>query len=74
MDQQDLEYTIKDLRTVTEQKYEKLANGEDDIIKEYSLELSEYINQRSTQIRNNNNEECKRYAEEMIQQLFSEFD
>ena len=48
MDQQDLEYTIKDLRTVTEQKYEKLAKGEDDIIKEYSLELSEYINQRST--------------------------
>ena len=74
MNSHDLEEVLSDLSKESHRQFLKAAKGDNEIIDEYQKQLSEFIEARSKEISGNNSNECKRYAADLLSQLFSEFD
>lgn len=74
MNQADLDQLAQEVQTATLQKFKKNVSGDSEIVKEFQDMLGDYTCQRIEAINNENAVECRRFAAEMLQSLFLEFD
>lgn len=74
MNEEDLEQFLKDQTEFLTAKFENSVKGEKELIAEFLLELRQHLEKRSQDLRRDNQIECKQYALDLLNQLFTEFD
>jgi len=74
MHQTDLDVYVKDITDAITDKFRREAKGEKEVYEEYFQDLTKFIEQKKGQLNELNLAECRKCAQELLLQIFSEFE
>ena len=73
MNQEDLEGFLRDqIQALTEEILAPRAKGDPEVFQECVNQLNLYVGSRSAEVLNENRNACRRYASDLLGQLFNE--